>query len=256
VADERALELARAREQAAAENWQGKARWRVVAAETLDAWAPPSPTGFLIQDTLSALLHPRRATAALAAAFQRAGGEIVLGDAPQAEGPELWATGYEGLEALTRGLAPPTGRQIGNGVKGQALLLDLPKQGHAQLFVDGLHVVPHVDGTTAIGSTSEREFDRPDSTDAQLDAILERARAALPILAEAPVLARWAGVRPRARSRAPMLGPHPKRPEVFIANGGFKIGFGMAPLVGEVMADLILEQRDRIPESFRVAASL
>ena len=27
--------------------------------------------------------------------------------------------------------------------------------------------------------------------------------------------------------------------------------FGMAPLVGEVMADLVLEGRDRVPEGFR-----
>ena len=33
----------------------------------------------------------------------------------------------------------------------------------------------------------------------------------------------------------------------FIANGGFKIGFGVAPLVAQVMADLVLEGRDRIP---------
>ncbi|MEQ9673084.1 MAG: FAD-dependent oxidoreductase, partial [Roseovarius indicus] len=41
-----------------------------------------------------------------------------------------------------------------------------------------------------------------------------------------------------------------------IANGGFKIGFGMAPKVAEVMAALILEGRDEIPEGFRPQASL
>jgi len=41
-----------------------------------------------------------------------------------------------------------------------------------------------------------------------------------------------------------------------IANGGFKIGFGMAPKVGEVMADLILEGGDSIPQGFRVADNL
>ena len=53
-----------------------------------------------------------------------------------------------------------------------------------------------------------------------------------------------------------MLGPWPDRPGHFIANGGFKIGFGMAPKVAEVMADLILENRDSIPPGFEVAASL
>jgi glycine oxidase len=53
-----------------------------------------------------------------------------------------------------------------------------------------------------------------------------------------------------------MLGAHPLQAGAFIANGGFKIGFGMAPKLGEVMADLILDGVDRIPEGFRPEASL
>jgi len=53
-----------------------------------------------------------------------------------------------------------------------------------------------------------------------------------------------------------MLGPWPSRDGHYIANGGFKIGFGMAPKVAEVMADLVLEGVDRIPDGFRVEASM
>ncbi len=53
-----------------------------------------------------------------------------------------------------------------------------------------------------------------------------------------------------------MLGAWPGRPGHFIANGGFKIGFGMAPKVGEVMAALVLEGRNDIPPGFGVADSL
>ncbi len=86
--------------------------------------------------------------------------------------------------------------------------------------------------------------------------LIDRARALCPALAEAPVIERWAGVRPRAKSLAPMLGPWPGREGHFIANGGFKIGFGMAPKVAEVMADLVLDGRDGVPEGFRVEDSL
>jgi glycine/D-amino acid oxidase-like deaminating enzyme len=48
-----------------------------------------------------------------------------------------------------------------------------------------------------------------------------------------------------------MLGPHPFKAGAFIANGGFKIGFGMAPKVAEVMADLMLDGIDHIPDGFR-----
>jgi len=135
---------------------------------------------------------------------------------------------------------------------GQALSLRFAAEGLPQLFAGGLHVVPHADGTVAIGSTSETAFADPQTTDAQLDALHTRAVAALPVLAGAPVVARWAGLRPRAATKAPLLGPWPGRPGHFVANGGFKIGFGMAPKVAQVMADLVLEGRDRVPEGFRL----
>jgi glycine oxidase len=67
---------------------------------------------------------------------------------------------------------------------------------------------------------------------------------------------RWAGIRPKAASRAPLLGAWPGRAAHFVANGGFKIGFGMAPKVAEVMADLVLEGQDAIPPEFRLDALL
>ncbi|MDH3263416.1 MAG: FAD-binding oxidoreductase, partial [Paracoccaceae bacterium] len=162
------------------------------------------------------------------------------------------ATGWEGLVALSEALARP----VGAGVKGQAALFAHDAREAPQLYADGLHIVPHADGTTAIGSTSERHFADPAATDAGLDALIGRTRVACPALDAAPVLARWAGVRPRAKSRAPVLGPWPGRPGHFVANGGFKIGFGLAPGVGEALAELILEGRDRIPGGFRVEDNL
>ena len=248
VMDAAGLALARDRETSAAHLWQGKADWRVEPAT--DDWCPRSPTGFVVHDTLTARLHPRRACAALAAALHAK--EASVTEAGEDEGRVLWATGVAGLEELNAGHH----RLVGSGVKGQAALLDIEARDRPQLFADGVHVVPHADGTTAIGSTSERDYTDPASTDAQLDAVLARAVAAVPALAGARVIARWAGVRPRTRSRAPMLGPHPLNAGQFIANGGFKIGFGMAPKVAEVMADLMLDGVDRIPDGFRPVASL
>lgn len=245
LADDRAVDLARQRAGTAAELWQGKAVWRVVDAAGYGDWAPASPTGLLVEDSLSARVHPRRACAALVAALAARGVTVT----PEGEdrGAVVWATGMQDLAAMSRA----AGRSLGNGVKGQAALLRFAAQDRPQLFADALHIVPHGDGTVAVGSTSEREYDDGAAVDDQLEAVIARAVAAFPVLAGAPVVARWAGVRPRARSRAPLLGGHPLRPGTFIANGGFKIGFGMAPLVGEVMADLVLEGRDRVPEGFR-----
>lgn len=248
MADDGAVELAWSRIAGAEALWQGRARWEVTA-ET-GGWQVDSPTGLFIFDTLSARISPWRSTAALAASVAARGGEIRTEG--EDRGAVVWATGAAGLAALSTEI----GADVGTGIKGQAAILDLAAPERPQVYADGLYVVPHADGTVGIGSTTERDFDDGAATDDQLDALIERARAVVPALGSATVLRRWAGLRPRSRSRAPMLGPHPQRAGHFIANGGFKIGFGMAPLVGEVMADLVLEGRDRIPADFRVAASL
>ncbi|WP_421905191.1 NAD(P)/FAD-dependent oxidoreductase [Mameliella sp.] len=242
--DEAAIALARTRARGAEALWQGRAIWEVIPAEGLSGLSPLTPSGMLIRDTLTARMYPRRACTALVAALEVSGVEIVT-EAPDA-GALVWATGWTGLRDLSDAL----GRKVGDGVKGQAVLLRYAAQDDPQLFVDGLHIVPHADGTVAVGSTSERDFDDPVSVDDQCQGLIDRAYAAVPALHGATVLERWAGVRPRARSRAPLLGAWPGRAGHFVANGGFKIGFGMAPKVGEVMADLVLEGRNGIPAGF------
>ncbi len=241
---DRDVALARSRAEPALKNWKGAATWQVIDEAEAGDWRPPSPTGLYVADTLSAILNPRRAVESLASAIRANGGDIL--SEGSSDGPTIWATGWHGLTDLTQSLERP----VGNGVKVQATLLGYNAAGHPQIFADGLHIVPHLDGTLAIGSTSERDFDDPNATDHQLDEILDRAMVVLPVLHGAPDLKRWAGVRPRARSRAPLLGPWPDRAGHYIANGGFKIGFGMAPKVAEVMVDLVLENRDAIPPEF------
>ena len=178
------------------------------------------------------------------------GGEIVADG--REEGALVLATGWQGLAALSAEL----GQAVGTGIKGQSALFRAEARDLPQIFAEALHIVPHADGTVAVGSTTESEFDDPRACDEGCEALIAAARRLCPALATAPVIDRWAGLRPRARSRAPMLGAHPARPGVWIANGGFKIGFGMAPNVAKVMADLVLEGRDAIPPGFRVADNL
>ena len=244
LSDAAAVELARERAAGAAELWQGRAEWRVVASTGAN-WEPASPSGWLVADTLSARISPRMALEALVEAVRALGGEV-LSEGDDA-GLVVHATGVAGLEELSAAL----GRKVGSGVKGQALSLRFEARDRPQLFVDGVHIVPHADGTVAVGSTSETAW-KVEGTDGQLDELLARGVAAVPVLAGAEVLARWAGVRPRAVSRAPLLGAWPGRVGHFVANGGFKIGFGVAPKVAEVMADLVLEGRDGVPEAFRL----
>lgn len=246
LSDQRTLDLARLRVETAKTLWRGEATWDVIEAHEA-CFALQSPTGYLVHDTLSGRIHPRQACAALAAAVIAKGGVIETGGA--LSGRVIHAAGVAGLEELGRDLH----RDAGRGVKGQGALLDFSAPDSPQVFADGVHIIPHENGGTAIGSTSELDYDDPTATDEKLDAVLARACEFFPALRGAPVIERWAGLRPRAKTkgRSPLLGAHPARDGHFIANGGFKIGLGIAPKVGEVMADLVLDGVDTIPAKFR-----
>ena len=243
ILKERGLELAKSRIKDAETNWGSGAAWSVLPCPDT-AWAPFSPTGYVVYDTLSARIHPRMTCAALVAALSSKGVHVqATGDD---QGQVLWATGVAGLEEMSE----TYGRLIGAGEKGQGALLQFDAPDAPQIYVDYVHIIPHANGTVGIGSTSERYFDDPTATDDQLDALIDSVRVALPVLRAAPVIERWAGLRPRPYNRAPMLGPWPDHKGHFIANGGFKIGFGIAPKVAEVMAELMLEGINTIPEGF------
>ncbi len=241
---ERDIAIARDRAGAALSSWGASALWEVIDARAAGDWAPPSPTGLLVHDNLSAIVHPRASIRSLATAIQASGGEIVAEKPDQ--GPVIWATGWQGLVELGAVL----GRPVGNGVKGQAALIRHDAGGRPQIFANGIHVVPHLNGTLAIGSTSERDFVAPTTTDDLLDDVICRAGKIMPALTGAVVMERWAGVRPRCVSRMPLLGPWPGRAGHHVANGGFKIGFGVAPKVAETILDLVLDGVDSIPPEF------
>lgn len=242
--NERDIALARKRAAAARQNWGEIASWEIIDAREAGNWIPLSSTGLLVHDTLSAIVHPRDAIRSLATAIRARGGEISADGSDH--GQVIWATGWKGLLKLEAAL----GRPVGGGVKGQAALFRHDAGGQLQIFADGLHFVPHLDGTLAIGSTSERDFAAPTTTDDLLNDIIRRAGEIMPDLTEATIIERWAGVRPRCVSRAPLLGPWPGRLGHHVANGGFKIGFGVAPKVAETILDLVLEGVDSIPPEF------
>lgn len=238
LADARAVAAARTREASARSLWPPPFAWGVAEADP-DGWGPVSPTGLWVRDTLAARVDPRPALAALAEAVRAMGGAVA------ADGPE------QGVVVEATGAAGLLGRGLGGAVKGQAArLARAGVEAGPQIYAGGLYVVPHSDGTVAVGSTSEAEFADPGSTDALLDAVLARARALVPALADAPVLERWAGLRPRARDGGLLLGRLEAGGPI-LANGGFRTGFGMAPLAARLVADLALEGLDRIPAPVR-----
>ena len=230
IADAAALERAKERGVGAAQHWPGFAH---EIEEAPPDWGPVSPTGLVVRDTLTAMIDAPRAVRVLAAAVRAKGG-LIETEAHE-RGPVIHATGAAGLMDLSR----DTGREAGRPIKGQAARLKLDRAGLPLISTESLYIVPHADGTIGIGSTTERDYET-EAPDALLDDVIARARAAVPAIAEAPVIQRWAGLRPRTRSRRPALGPWPGREGHFVMNGGFKIGFGTHIPVARIVADHVL----------------
>ena len=162
-----------------------------------------------------------------------------------------------GAFPLLQPLAPRASLPLGRPVKGQAALLKAdidPAQ--PVIFLNGLYVVPHDDGTVAIGSTSEEEFSDAFVTDGKLDDVLARARALVPALGDAPVVERWAGLRPKAIGREPMIGPHPDHPSIVALTGGFKVSFGLAHRLADAALAAVRGEPMDLPPPFTTAAHL
>jgi len=242
-ADQRARRRAEQNAAAAAERWQGRAVFEVLdappgeAAGYLDPAACPAG---VIHDTLSGRIDPRAYLAALAATLastapvetgwtlhRLAPGRAVFDRGTIAAGHIVLAAGWESF-ALA-GLA-------GDGMKGQAAMLGAVAPPRLPVIhADGLFLVARGARGVAVGSTSEHDWAHG-APDRALEAVLARARALAPALVGAPVLERWAGIRPRAASREPVIGPIRRGSRLILATGGYKIGFAIAHLVGRAVA--------------------
>ncbi len=228
--------LAEGRAADALTHWQvgGKSfSWQVVEAADLAALAGPGwpaasacEAGAVIE-TLAGRLSPRamlavlvrfleisdRATIrrqAVVVAVDGAARQVRLADGETIGFGHCVIAAGPGAFPLIDGLVGDGVSTSGRPVKGQAALLAADVVGERPvLFQDGLYIVPHGDGTVAIGSTSEDAFADPHATDELLEELIARASLLAPSLATAPVLERWAGLRPRAIGREPMVGRLP-----------------------------------------------
>ncbi|WP_422372994.1 NAD(P)/FAD-dependent oxidoreductase [Hoeflea sp.] len=271
---ERARETALDNIDQARSNWSGRFRFNVSNTPDRHDW--PSilwaPRG-IVHETLSARLSPPALLAALAARLGQMPNVVIregvalTGISHQARRARLsdGSTHAFGHIALANGvdafglIAEARGTpdlDLGGPVKGQAALLDAGAPPDLPVvYHDGVYVLVHENGLVAVGSTSERDFEDPTATDGQLDDVLKRARKLCPLIREAPVVGRWAGVRPRAVGRDPMLGPVPAAPHVLAMTGGFKISFGIAHRMADcLIAHMTGAEGPAFPESFSVEA--
>ena len=104
----------------------------------------------------------------------------------------------------------------------------------------GRYLVPRDDGTVLAGSTMEDVgFDRA-ITDEGEQLIHESVAELVPELKNRKPAERWAGLRPISADSLPVIGPDPDLPGLFYATGYGRDGILIAPLAGEIVADLMV----------------
>jgi glycine oxidase len=234
--------------------------------ELVDAGRARAIAPLVTSDIAGGLWSPREAHVdnralglALASAFQKAGGRLLInegvvrierrsGRAAVAHTPfglyhadafVLAAGAWSGL--LEQEIAPIA------AVKGQMILMTpaagpTPPAGQTSpgpvIWGNGIYAVPRAGGL-AIGATVEEAGFDTSLTDEARETLRGAAEKLMPDLRGWTVRDHWAGLRPRAPDGLPMLGPTAVE-GLWLASGQYRNGILFAPAIAETMADQIL----------------
>jgi glycine oxidase len=170
-----------------------------------------------------------------------------------AAGATVLAAGVASAElAQSVGIALPLAP-----VKGQCVMLRslhcLPRH---VIWAGDCYLVPKTDGQVILGATMEEGNYDPRPTLAGVGALSEAALEFLPWAGKLVVEGMWAGLRPAAPDRYPIIGRAPGWRDLYLATAHFRNGILLGPLTGRWLADLIRdgaeppELRPFVPDRF------
>ena len=109
------------------------------------------------------------------------------------------------------------------------------------------YLVPRAGGEVLIGSTSERGATDKFVTASAAATLLGRAVRMVPALSDATLVRSWAGLRPLSTLRRPIIGPLRGFSNVTIACGHHRSGILLAPITGQLVAELLLRDATSLP---------
>jgi glycine oxidase len=224
----------------------------------LEPMLAPSVRGGLLAPDDGAV-DPRRLSAALLAAVERTGGTLVRDRVAEvivtrdaavgvhtAEGGEIHAgqtvlaagCWTAGLQGLPPGLLPEI-----RPVKGQILRLRtrvpfLNRCTRGLVKGSSIYLVPREDGEIVVGATQEELGYDTTVTAGGLWELLRDARELVPGVTELEFAEAVAGLRPGSPDNAPIIGPT-GLPGLHIASGHFRGGVMLAPVTGDIMAEIL-----------------
>ena len=128
-------------------------------------------------------------------------------------------------------------------LKGQMLALGAGPLSHA-VMGDGAYLVPR-EHEIVVGSTSEDAGFDTSTTPEAIDRLRAAAASICPLLAAAPLVRAWAGIRPATPDMLPIIGPDPEVPRLLYACGHSRNGILLAPATARAIAALA---QDKQPE--------
>jgi glycine oxidase len=225
---------------------------------TLEPMLAPSVHGGLLAPD-DGSIDPRRLTAALLTAVDRAGGELVRlratgviverdtavgvrladGGEIRADRVVLAAGPWIGdLGGLPPDIVPPV-----RPVKGQVLRLKttvpfLTRATWGLVRGSSIYLVPRANGEIVVGATQEELGYDTRITAGGIWELLRDAREVLPGITELEFTEVNASLRPASPDDAPILGPA-ALPGLFLAAGHFRDGVLLTPVTGDVMAEVL-----------------
>ena len=127
-------------------------------------------------------------------------------------------------------------------VRGQMICFETsPRLARHVIYSPRGYLVPRRDGRLLAGSTTENAgFDKR-VTARGLHSILSNALEISPRVGNLPLINCWAGLRPRSGDNLPVLGRTGAIEGLYYATGHYRNGILLAPITGELLADLIVD---------------
>ena len=218
----------------------------------------------LAPDIMGALYDPSEAQvdnralgAALAAAFVRAGGELLANETvvrfriaeDRVTGAVSPFATYHGdafilaagawttrIDALPPDAMPPV-----VPVKGEMIALAPPNADALPkriVWGNEVYLVPRHD-QLFVGATLSREGFDTSTTDGAANWLQSHAAGVMPALSEWEIAEHWAGLRPGSPDNLPILGETALK-GLFVASGQFRNGILFAPAIAEALSSLVL----------------
>ena len=131
-------------------------------------------------------------------------------------------------------------------IRGQLLQLRVASRPASRvIWGTGCYLVPWRDGTVLVGATVEDVGFDEGATAGGVRRLLDAAARLLPVLETARFEETRVGLRPMTHDELPAIGPSSRTKNLFYAAGHYRNGVLLAPLTAQLIADLVLEGRER-----------